>query len=45
LYSGGDGLTRRVGETTPGYDSQAVSESRRGGDSSLTRAPATCQSI
>jgi hypothetical protein len=44
-YSGGDGLTRRVGETAPGYDSQAVSEGRHGGDSSLTRAPALCQNI
>jgi hypothetical protein len=32
-YSGGDGLTRGVGETAPGYDSQAVSEGRHGGDS------------
>jgi hypothetical protein len=29
-YSGGDGLTRRVGGTTPGYDSQVVSETWRG---------------
>jgi hypothetical protein len=43
-YSGGDGLTRRVGETVPGYDSQAVSVGRRGGDSPLTRAPTSCQS-
>jgi hypothetical protein len=32
-HSAGDGLSGRVGETTSGYDSQAVSESRRGGDS------------
>jgi hypothetical protein len=35
-YSGGDGLTRTVGEIAPGYDSQAVSVGRCGGDSSLT---------
>jgi hypothetical protein len=40
-----DGRTVRVGGTAPGYDSQAVSEGRRGGDSPLTRAPAACQSI
>jgi hypothetical protein len=40
-----DGLTRRVGETTSGYDSQAVSVGWHGGDSLLTRAPALCQSI
>jgi hypothetical protein len=45
LYSGGDGLTGRVGETAPGYDSQAVSEGLHGEDSSLTRAPALCQNI
>jgi hypothetical protein len=39
-YSARDGLTRRVGGTTPGYDSQAVSEGRRGKDSPLTRTPA-----
>jgi hypothetical protein len=44
-YSGGDGLTGRVGETTPGYDSQVVLEERRGVDSSLTQAPALCQNI
>jgi hypothetical protein len=44
-YSGGDGLSGRVGETTPGYDSQVVSEERHGADSSLTRAPALCQNI
>jgi hypothetical protein len=31
-----DGHTWRVGGATPGYDSQAVSEVRRGGDSPLT---------
>jgi hypothetical protein len=31
---------REVGETAPGYDSQAVSEGRHGVDSSLTQAPA-----
>jgi hypothetical protein len=36
LYSARDGLTGRVGRTAPGYDSQAVSEGRHGGDSSLT---------
>jgi hypothetical protein len=41
----GDSLTGRVGETALGYDSQAVSEGRRGGDSLLTQAPALCQSI
>jgi hypothetical protein len=44
-YSGGDGLTGRVRETAPGYDSQAVSEGRHGEDSSLTQAPALCQNI
>jgi hypothetical protein len=44
-HSAGDGRTVRVGRTTPGYDSQTVSEDRRGGDSPLTRAPVTCQSI
>jgi hypothetical protein len=44
-YNGGDGLLGRVGETTSGYDSQAVSEERHGADSSLTRAPALCQNI
>jgi hypothetical protein len=29
-YSGGDGLTERVGETAPRYDSQAVLEPWRG---------------
>jgi hypothetical protein len=28
-----------------GYDSQAVLEGRRGGDSPLTRTPVACQSI
>jgi hypothetical protein len=40
-----DGRTGRVGGTTPGYDSQAVSEGRRGGDLPLTRVPAVCQRI
>jgi hypothetical protein len=40
-YSGGDGLTRRVGETASRYDSQVVSEGRHGADSSLTWVP-TC---
>jgi hypothetical protein len=44
-HSAGDGCTTRVGGTAPGYDSQAVSEGRRGRDSPLTRAPAACQSI
>jgi hypothetical protein len=33
LHSAKDGRTGRVGRTTPGCDSQAVSEGRRGGDS------------
>jgi hypothetical protein len=33
-----DGRMGRVGGTSPGYDSQAVSEGRRGEDSLLTRA-------
>jgi hypothetical protein len=45
LHSVGDGRTTRVGGTAPGYDSQAVSEGRRGRDSPLTWAPAACQSI
>jgi hypothetical protein len=44
-YSGGDGLTGRVGETAAGYDSHAVSEGRHGVDLSLTWAPALCQNI
>jgi hypothetical protein len=44
-HNTGDGRIVRVGGTMPGYDSQAVSEGRRGGDSPLTRAPAACQSI
>jgi hypothetical protein len=44
-HSAGDGCTVRVGPTTSGSDSQAVSEDRRGGDSPLTRAPAMCQSF
>jgi hypothetical protein len=44
-HSAKDGRTGPVGGTASGYDSQAVSEGRRGGDSPLTRAPAACQSI
>jgi hypothetical protein len=44
-HSAWDGRTGLVGGTAPGYDSQAVSESRRGEDSPLTRAPAACQGI
>jgi hypothetical protein len=44
-YSARDGLTGRVGGTAPGYDSQAVSEGRRGEDLPLTRVIAVCQSI
>jgi hypothetical protein len=44
-HSVGDGRTARVDGTTPRYDSQEVSEGRRGGDSPLTRAPAACESI
>jgi hypothetical protein len=44
-YSARDGRTGRVGGTASGYDSQAVSEGRRGEDSLLTRTPAACQSI
>jgi hypothetical protein len=40
-----DGRTGRVGGTASGYDSQAVSEGRRGEDSLLTRALASYQSI
>jgi hypothetical protein len=40
-----DGRTGLVRGTTSGYDSQAVSEGRRGGDLPLTRAPMACQSI
>jgi hypothetical protein len=36
---------RRVIQTVPGSDSQAVSGGWHGGDSPLTRAPAVCQSI
>jgi hypothetical protein len=35
----------QVGRTASGYDSQAVSEGRRGGDSPLTRVLVACQSI
>jgi hypothetical protein len=41
-HSARDGLTGRVGGTTPGYHSQAVSEGRRGEDSPLTWALAAC---
>jgi hypothetical protein len=34
-HSAKDGRTGRVGGTVPGCDSQAVSEDRRGGDSSF----------
>jgi hypothetical protein len=44
-HSAGDGRIVRVGRTALGFDSQAVSEDRRGGDSPLTWAPAMCQSI
>jgi hypothetical protein len=44
-HSAEDGHTGRVGGTAPGYDSQAVLEGRRGGDSPLTRAPAARRSI
>jgi hypothetical protein len=44
-YNAEDGRTMQVGRTTPGYDSQVVSEDWGGGDSPLTRAPMTCQSI
>jgi hypothetical protein len=44
-HSARDGHTGRVSGTVPGYDSQAVSEGRRGRDSPLTRAPVACQSI
>jgi hypothetical protein len=40
-----DGHTMRVGRTTLGYDSQAISEGRHGGDSPLTRVPARRQRI
>jgi hypothetical protein len=44
-YSGGDGLTGRVGGTGPRYDSQEVSEGRHGVDSSLTWAPACVRTL
>jgi hypothetical protein len=44
-HSARDGRTRQVGRTALGYDSQAVSKGRRGGDSPLTRAPTACHSI
>jgi hypothetical protein len=45
LHNTGDGHKGRVGRTAMGYDSQAVSEGRLGGDSPLTQAPVTYQSI
>jgi hypothetical protein len=44
-HSAKDSRIGRVGGIAPGYDSQAVSEGRHGGDSPLTRAPVACQSI
>jgi hypothetical protein len=44
-HSARDGCTGLVSGTTPRYDSQAVLEGQRGGDSPLTQAPAVCQSI
>jgi hypothetical protein len=44
-YSARDGLIWRVGGTVTRYDSQAVSESRCGEDSPLTRVLVACQSI
>jgi hypothetical protein len=44
-HSVGDGCTMRVCRTAPRCDFQAVSDDWRGGDSSLTRASAMCQSI
>jgi hypothetical protein len=44
-HSARDGCTVRAGRTAPGSDSQAMSEGRHGGDSPLTRASVTCQSI
>jgi hypothetical protein len=44
-HNAGDGRTVRVSGTASGYDSQVMSEGRRGGDSPLTRAPAACQII
>jgi hypothetical protein len=44
-HSAGDGRIVRVGRTAPGYDSQAVSEGRRGENLPLTRTPVTYQSI
>jgi hypothetical protein len=38
------GMASRGG-TAPGFNSQAASEGRRGGDSPLTWAPTACQSI
>jgi hypothetical protein len=44
-HSARDGRIGRVGGTALGYDSQAVSEGRRGEDSAFTWVPAACQSI
>jgi hypothetical protein len=44
-HSAMDGCTGRVSGTAPGYDSQAVSEGRYGGDPPLNRAPTACQRI
>jgi hypothetical protein len=44
-HSAGDGRTARVGGIAPRYDSQTVSEGWRGGDSPLTWARMTHQSI
>jgi hypothetical protein len=44
-YSGGDGLTGRVGGTTPGYDSQTASGGRHDADSSLTWASACVRTL
>jgi hypothetical protein len=41
-HSAREGLTGRFGGTTPGYDSQVVSEGQHGEDSLLTPAPAAC---
>jgi hypothetical protein len=43
-YSGGDGLTGRVGGTTPGYDSQACQRDDMCG-SVLTWAPAGVRTL
>jgi hypothetical protein len=41
-HSAGYGCIVWVGRTTPGSDSQVVSEDRRGGDSPLAQAPVMC---